>query len=241
MIKISDKIIVVSEKLIKHKSGKYRLKSIMDKTMIIYGAADSNHFYYSEEIRKRKREEWGIINKIVLVYVGMLDKVWQIPDKIFQFAADLKRSIPDLFFMIITPNIKIAEILCRKYGLSKNDTMIEEATQDNLKEYLNASDFGLLLRENTLVNNVASPTKFAEYLLCGLPVIISEGIGDYSEFTINKNVGIVIRNNDINFERIVSIISKESIFNRSEIYKTGIQNLSKQIFIDSLIKSYNQL
>ena len=30
------------------------------------------------------------------------------------------------------------------------------------------------------MNEVASPGKFAEYVLCGLPIIMTDGIGDYS-------------------------------------------------------------
>ncbi|MEO7080337.1 MAG: hypothetical protein ABIY71_02380, partial [Flavobacteriales bacterium] len=56
---------------------------------------------------------------------------------------------------------------------------------------LQACDIALLLREDTLTNRVASPTKFAEYLACGLPVIISEGIGDFSALVQKECLGVV--------------------------------------------------
>lgn len=51
-------------------------------------------------------------------------------------------------------------------------------------------DHGLLVREDSITNRVASPTKFAEYLLAGLPVIITEHIGDYSGFVQREHAGI---------------------------------------------------
>jgi hypothetical protein len=58
--------------------------------------------------------------------------------------------------------------------------------------YLAAADVGLLLREPCAVNEVASPVKFGEYLASGTPVILSEGIGDYSNLTRRENVGLVL-------------------------------------------------
>jgi len=58
--------------------------------------------------------------------------------------------------------------------------------------YLAAADVGLLLREPCLVNRVASPVKFAEYLAAGLPVLLTEQIGDYSALAAAHRVGCVI-------------------------------------------------
>ncbi|HOZ40659.1 MAG: hypothetical protein IPN62_14435 [Flavobacteriales bacterium] len=52
-------------------------------------------------------------------------------------------------------------------------------------------DLGILLRESTITNKVSSPTKFAEYLAAGLPVIISSGIGDFSEAVRAHGLGVV--------------------------------------------------
>ena len=51
----------------------------------------------------------------------------------------------------------------------------------------------MLIRENTVTNQVASPTKFAEYLACGLPVIISDNLGDYSVFVETNGCGVNLK------------------------------------------------
>ena len=48
------------------------------------------------------------------------------------------------------------------------------------------------MRDNVLVNNVASPVKVAEYLACGLPIIMTKGIGDYSEDLNREGIGLLL-------------------------------------------------
>ena len=59
---------------------------------------------------------------------------------------------------------------------------------------LNACDYGIMLREDTITNRVASPTKFAEYLRSGLRIIASEGLGDFSEMVKTERLGVVLGN-----------------------------------------------
>lgn len=57
---------------------------------------------------------------------------------------------------------------------------------------LSSCDYGILIREKSVTNEVASPTKFAEYLIAGLSVLISEDLGDFSSFVVDNSCGIVI-------------------------------------------------
>ena len=38
------------------------------------------------------------------------------------------------------------------------------------------------------------PIKFAEYLACGIPVILTSGIGDTEEIVVSNRIGAVIKN-----------------------------------------------
>lgn len=62
---------------------------------------------------------------------------------------------------------------------------------------LAACDMGILLRDSSVTNRVASPTKFAEYLAAGLPVLISEAVGDYSAFVKDHGCGIIADETDL--------------------------------------------
>ncbi|MCW5898868.1 MAG: glycosyltransferase [Flavobacteriales bacterium] len=57
-------------------------------------------------------------------------------------------------------------------------------------------DLGLLLRDPCVTNRVASPTKFAEYLSAGLPVLISEEVGDLTKLVEKEDLGQVLRRDE---------------------------------------------
>jgi glycosyltransferase involved in cell wall biosynthesis len=63
---------------------------------------------------------------------------------------------------------------------------------DQVALYLSAGDLGLLPRRPSLVNQVASPVKFAEYLAAGLPVLTNQGVGDYSELVHREGIGVAL-------------------------------------------------
>ena len=65
--------------------------------------------------------------------------------------------------------------------------------EEQVPYYLAACDYGILVRENSVTNQVAAPTKFAEYLHAGLRVLISEGLGDYSDFVAKNKCGEVLK------------------------------------------------
>lgn len=69
---------------------------------------------------------------------------------------------------------------------------IRWVSAEEVPVYLAACDYGILIRENTVTNQVAAPTKFAEYLHSGLKVLISEHIGDYSAFVTQHKCGVVV-------------------------------------------------
>jgi hypothetical protein len=65
-------------------------------------------------------------------------------------------------------------------------------SHNQVQQVLTACDYGILVREDSVTNRVAAPTKFAEYLSSGLFVIISEGLGDYSDFVRQHHCGMVL-------------------------------------------------
>ena len=73
----------------------------------------------------------------------------------------------------------------------KNRIITKWVKPQEVRDLLLLADYGLLIREESITNKVASPVKFAEYLSCGLQVIISENIGDFSDFVRQHNCGIL--------------------------------------------------
>ena len=71
--------------------------------------------------------------------------------------------------------------------------------------YLSLADYGILLREDTWTNRVASPVKFAEYLNAGLDVIISDNVGDFSKMVVDMNCGFIYNSKYIHLDSVDSL------------------------------------
>lgn len=68
------------------------------------------------------------------------------------------------------------------------------SSDDEVSEFLSSKMYGFLLRENHIVNNVSSPIKLAEYLSCGVNVIISESVESYANCIQDIGAGLKIPN-----------------------------------------------
>jgi glycosyltransferase involved in cell wall biosynthesis len=105
----------------------------------------------------------------------------------------LKALEPTAHYLVLTPAAgRMREVLSR-LTIPPADLTVLSAPHETVSAYLDAADLGLLLRERSLVNAVASPVKFAEFMASGVPVVISEGIGDYTALVRDRAVGVVVK------------------------------------------------
>ena len=127
-------------------------------------------------------------DKFVVVYSGGA-QIWQCPDKIMETFLEIKKKKENAFLLILSKNITEFEFFANKHGLASKDYKIISCKFNEVDGFLKQADVGLLLRENTRINNVASPTKFAEYMINNIPVILSHNIGDLDDFIKEYRVG----------------------------------------------------
>jgi hypothetical protein len=97
--------------------------------------------------------------------------------------------------LILTKDKNVFEAYLEKYNIEKSRYFIKDVLYSDVYKYLSSSDCAVLLRDINNVNKVASPTKFAEYISCNLPVYISHSIGDIDE--INSKYKVCIYEEDI--------------------------------------------
>lgn len=232
-LKAADKVFVVSNVLKDYFISTYNLS---EKNFVLYPClSDSGKFSFNESIRDEQRKELGIgKSKTTFIYSGGIDE-WHIASKMFEFFRHLKKHRPDIIIIILTRNTEGVDKMLERYQEIKPNVWHTSVNNNEVFKYLNAADYGVLFRENTLMNNVASPTKFAEYMLCGLPVIISEGVGDFSEYAIDNDLGVLIKESELeepgSFD-FASFLNRK--FDRKHIAQVGKDNFSKTSLIDNI-------
>lgn len=144
------------------------------------------------------RFEGGVVRttpeptRIVIVYVGALGNTY-LPREMAEFFAAAKAADARVFPLILTqsrPEI-IREHLAA-CGFKPSDYQIGFATAAELPSYLATADIALSFVKQGYSRITTSPTKFAEYLACGLPVISTRGIGDLDAQIAGARVGVLL-------------------------------------------------
>jgi hypothetical protein len=159
------------------------------KTLVIPCAADERRFRFDPETRARGRRTLGLETSLVLAYAGALRATWQGADGLAHLVSAAMRTDPRMAFLCITPDTRQAQRLLRAEGMPLERCRIISAGHEEMAELLMAADVGLLVRPDSPVNEVASPTKLAEYLMSGLAVVYSPGIGDTARLVAELGSG----------------------------------------------------
>ncbi|MFZ5553398.1 MAG: glycosyltransferase [Bacteroidota bacterium] len=188
-LKESDGVIAVSRQLVKWWNEKYAF--IPGKYVVIPCTLSSdNHTVVSETKRTEIRKKFGFSdNDLIMVYSGSSAE-WQSLNNLKDWLEPVLRQNPVAKLLVLTPASVQDNELSKLFPGRVSSAWLQP---EKVQEVLSCCDYGLLLREDTVTNRVASPTKFAEYLAAGLPVMISHAIGDYSEFVIKHDCGYVLQ------------------------------------------------
>jgi glycosyltransferase involved in cell wall biosynthesis len=145
-------------------------------TTVIPCSVDLGTFRPSEEWRREVRASLGWGDEPALVYAGSLGS-WYRLGEMLDFFAVVRRQITRLRFLILTPQVALAEreVLSRRLG---GDVLVRSVTPDAVPRHLTACDAGICFLGHHASKDASSPTKYGEYLAAGLPVITNSWVGD---------------------------------------------------------------
>lgn len=220
-IKKADKCLAVSKELIGYWFNNYAYNA-KDKTQVIPCTVSENFLRYSIYSKRSEFNE----TDIVICFSGS-SSGWQSESQLVDFlVAQLQR------------NSSVKVLLLSKFDLNKYSKLnqfkdritIKWVKAEDMPYWLSQSDYGILIREETVTNKVSSPVKFGEYLSCGCKVLISENVGDFTEFVRKNKCGLILNDHYVNLEKVSN---DDRIYNR---------NLAEKYFSkENYIQEYNEL
>src|SRR6266576_2360584 len=113
------------------------------------------------------------------------------------YLSELKRQQPNAMFRVLTlaPQAKVSEVL-QRVGISSGDFEVAAVHPDDVPENLQRARLGISFRKPTFSQIAASPTKIAEYLAAGIPVVSNAGTGDVDELLQSERVGLTVHSFD---------------------------------------------
>ena len=157
-------------------------------------------------------------NDILFVFSTGGDGLWQKTNDIIREVTNKGYKL-----LILSKNIYNQKGVISKY-----------VNYSEVSSYLSAADIGVVFRADNIVNNVASPIKFSEYLASGLPVIANEGVNLIKDIIKDNNVGLITDN--------FSNMGKNKIIQLLELDREKTSKLGRELFnVKTIGNSYLSL
>lgn len=159
---------------------------------VIPCCVDTTRFDLQDGVRDSYRNARGWDERIVLTYVGKIG-LWYMVEEMARFFAIARTVDARFFFQVLTQGdqTKIRDILLR-LGVPEDSYDIRFVSSDLLPEALLGSDAGISLIRACNSKRASSPTKVAEYLAAGLPVVLNTGVGDCDELVTRNQIGVAL-------------------------------------------------
>jgi glycosyltransferase involved in cell wall biosynthesis len=154
---------------------------------------DLDTFKFDEGARVRLRRELGVEDKLVVLYSGSLGS-WYREEDLARFAGILrKRTGRPVAFVLLTraPPDELVGLLKRE-GLTDEEIIVRGVKPPEMPAYLSLGDIGLSFIKSCFSKKGSSPTKVAEYLACGLPVVLNGDIGDQVDLSEEEDACVVV-------------------------------------------------
>jgi glycosyltransferase involved in cell wall biosynthesis len=222
--------IFVTQRLQDCSLSKHRQSQIV--STVVPCAVNLDDFNLSATARSAIRQRLDIVGRKVFCYAGGVS-AWQCIDEMLDLVATLRKNDPEVFFLFLTNgNLAPYQARLHRIGEAGQDYITLAVQHNEVSNYLNAADFGLLLRAENAVNLVASPTKLGEYLASGLPVVTTRHAGNASSIVPQTSCGFVLKDPCITEEELHKLLAyiSEIMESRTEVanrcHRAAIKHLS---------------
>lgn len=235
MLKCADAVITRSQKAIDihiaHIGESYR-----SKFSVVFNGRDRNVFAYQPNLREEVRQELGLKDELLFVYAGSLGPQYCLNEMLEIFQAYAEKHLTK--FLILTGNTEFAEQNIPTE--LKPHVILKSVPAEKVSFYLNGGDLAFGLRKPTFSMQGVAPIKLGEYLLCGLPVIASKGIGDTEKILENfeecylydHSVGLLPQ-----IDQIKNFVEKAIFADRNKIAQKAQDYFSLEAAAESYLKA----
>lgn len=241
MLRHSDEIVVLTE------HAKRIIKSFgytVNNISVIPCCVDTENFRFNNKTRLELRKKFNLNGKFIFIHTGSLE-YWYMIEDMLNFFRVAKLVESHLHFLILTHSDKnkIIKLVYDK-NLDPKDFTILSVPYTHMPEYLTIGDAGLIFITPVFSKLASSPTKFAEYLSCALPVIINEKIGDMEYYVKENKVGVIVRGFNNNqyrqtFEGFLRLLKDKNLKFRCR--QVACNNFSLNAGVDKYYQIYSRL
>ncbi|MEU9506127.1 glycosyltransferase [Micromonospora sp. NPDC048170] len=176
----------------------------------------------------------------LLVYSG-----WLSAERGLGTAVNALTALPEFHLAIVSgrtsPELEFLLNRAEEIGVRERIHVVPYVAQHAVPDYLSTADLGLICSKRTLNYELSLPTKLAEYLHAGIPVIASD-VKTLGEFVSRHGVGEVFRSDDQGtFVEAVTRAMADRAGLRARITEPILQDLSWEEQSAALMRLYRKV
>lgn len=166
---------------------------------------------------------------------------WYMRQEMIDCLAVFAQSWPELQILIVTRDDRDAlRADLERAGVPGGRLAIAIASFEEMPRYIRLFDAGLFFIKPSFAKRASAATKLAEFLGCGVPVIINDGVGDSGMIVRDGQVGVVLSSLDakafgVALARVRSVISDPVMRERCRRVATDVFDL------DAGVERYRRL
>ncbi len=158
---------------------------------VVPTCVDTDHFAPRKPDRALV-ERLGFEAKTIFTYVGSVG-TWYAMEEILDFFGVVLQEIPEAALVLIVRGpLEALRRSVRRRGLLAVTAIVSSVPHGEIPRWVSVSRVGLAFYGRGVSNIARFPTKIGEYLACGLPVVVSAGVGDCDHFIEAERVGVII-------------------------------------------------
>ncbi len=206
---------------------------------VIPCCADTNLFDYrniSNTEKQKLQTELNINeNDFVLSYLGSLG-TWYMPEEMMRLFSILLKHKPNAKFLIITKDNQDSILnLAKNHKINPKQLIIRSANREEVPLFLSLSKVSIFFIKPVFSKKASSPTKLAEILGMGIPVVCNANVGDIDKFVPENKLGIMI--DSFGTESLNNACKQ--IDNLIKISKEHLRSVAVELFsLDKGVKLY---
>ena len=211
-LKLFKKISVVSDSLKEYLVTNYMIDpSSIVTTPCLAGSA----FRFDRSDREKIRRDLNLSIEDFLI--------------VFSSGGTAKWQNNDVLTLIANKGLKVLNL--SKVKIGHKNVINKFVSYQEIPAYLSASDAAIIWRDKSIVNKVASPVKFSEYVCCGLPVIANDSVDMIKEYISKNSCCILLTDlNDVDMNILKELRQKD----RLSIAESGRSSFG----IDEIVQKY---
>ncbi|MBE9467774.1 MAG: glycosyltransferase [Bacteroidetes bacterium] len=181
-------------------------------------------------------------NDFIISYLGSIG-TWYLLDEMLIFFKRLLIKKPNAKFLFISfDDSNLIKKTAEKNSISQDKIIVQKADRENVPSLISISNISIFFIKPVFSKKASSPTKLAEIMGMGIPIICNSNVGDVDEIINKTQAGLIVNNFSINeFDKIIDSIDEKIKISKEKIIISAQQNFSLQMGIEKYAKIYDIL